>query len=159
MTIRYKWVKKGGQLSEIDIERDGLHRYSWMKDMDPVLFFGKIFIRGFNMNKDTDNQSEVFIASIRGKKQFIKKDQIWFAESIGRKVSLYLEDENVEVYSRMADLMDDLGSGFFRAHRSYIVNLDHVEGYEKNEIILSDKTRVPMSRHKYREFLNAYLTR
>ncbi len=143
--------------------------------MDPVLFFGKKIFRNMLSERRSvtlrvakslkteeiimaDNK-EVFIASIRGRKQIIDKDEIWFAESIGRKVSLYLEDRNVEVYSRMADLISDLGSGFFQTHRSYIVNLDHVACYERNEIMLQNKTKVPLSRQKYREFQKAYLTR
>ncbi len=126
------------------------------ENMDPVLFFG-IFKKIVRDKRMANDKSDVLVASIRGRKQLINKEDIWFAESIGRKVNLYLNDRSVEVYFRMSDLMGQLGSGFFQTHRSYIVNLDHIIGYERNEIMLSNKVRVPMSRHKYRDFLKAYL--
>ncbi len=126
------------------------------ENMDPVLFFG-ILKKNVRDKRMANDKSDVLVASIRGRKQLINKEDIWFAESIGRKVNLYLNDRSVEVYFRMSDLMGQLGSGFFQTHRSYIVNLDHIIGYERNEIMLSNKVRVPMSRHKYRDFLKVYL--
>ena len=104
-----------------------------------------------------DQKPNVFVASINGRKQLIHKDEISFVESIGRKVELHLNGREVEMYSRMADMNDELGSRFFQIHRSFIINLDKVVSYERCEVTLSDGERVPMSRHKYREFVNTYL--
>ena len=104
-----------------------------------------------------DQKPNVFVASINGRKQLIHKDEISFVEIIGRKVELHLNGREVEMYSRMADMNDELGSRFFQIHRSFIINLDKVVSYERCEVTLSDGERVPMSRHKYREFVNTYL--
>ncbi len=102
-------------------------------------------------------RQDILVASINGRKQIIHKDEIKFVESIGRKVELHLDGRQVEMYSRMADMSEELGMGFFQIHRSFIVNLNHVQDYVRSEVTLSDGVKIPMSRHKYREFLAAYL--
>ncbi len=102
-------------------------------------------------------QQDIFVASIKGRKQIIHKDEIKFIESIGRKVELHLNGREVEIYSRMADMSEELGMGFFQIHRSFIVNLSHVRDYIRSEVTLSDGAKIPMSRQKYRDFVDAYL--
>ncbi len=165
-------------MAEIVIEREGLHRYSWMKTWN-LCFFWKnsqraevgppppmrvpdnyqervIYMKDMECELNRSRQ-DIFVASINGRKQIIHKDEIKFIESIGRKVELHLEGRKVEMYSRMADMSEELGMGFFQIHRSFIVNLNHVQDYVRSEVTLSDGAKIPMSRHKYREFLAAYL--
>jgi len=49
---------------------------------------------------------------------------------------------------------------FFRIHNSYLINLNHVKGYNKGKsgtVIMSDGTALGLSRQKKGEFLNMFL--
>lgn len=46
---------------------------------------------------------------------------------------------------------------FFRCHRSYIVNLRHVQLYDKNEICLDNEERIPLSKRRYKSFGLAFM--
>ncbi|MBQ9826615.1 MAG: response regulator transcription factor [Firmicutes bacterium] len=46
--------------------------------------------------------------------------------------------------------------GFFRCHRSYLVNMRHLTRIGQSELTLSDGSTVPLSRHRSKEFLAQY---
>ena len=46
-----------------------------------------------------------------------------------------------------AELLKDVTKGtFIRCHQSYWVNYEHITAMERNEFVLSDGTRIPISR-------------
>lgn len=50
--------------------------------------------------------------------------------------------------------------GFFRCHRQFLVNLEHVHGYSKNDggyIIMSTKENIPIGRRRVAAFRKIYL--
>jgi len=49
------------------------------------------------------------------------------------------------------------GQDFFRCHKSYITNLNYVEKFNKNEIIMDNGDRVLLSKRKYDEFTKTFL--
>ena len=70
---------------------------------------------------------------------------------------IYLNNHRKKLVSKtLADLEEMLrDKGFFRCHRSYLVNADHIRAYPtSNNLILSDGTDVPISRRKKEEFRN-----
>ncbi|MBQ8184794.1 MAG: response regulator transcription factor [Lachnospiraceae bacterium] len=48
--------------------------------------------------------------------------------------------------------------GFFKCHRSYIVNFYHIDTYFQKEIIMRSGQRVPISRRCQKEFETAYFS-
>ena len=44
---------------------------------------------------------------------------------------------------------------FVSTHQSYIVNLDHYDTIEENDIVLKNKDKIPLSRNKRKDFYNA----
>ena len=57
--------------------------------------------------------------------------------------------------------MEDLvkGCGFYRSHRSYLINLDETINYEGMNIIMSDGTKAYLSKDKQSEFKEKLLAR
>ncbi len=49
-----------------------------------------------------------------------------------------------------------LADGFFRCHRSYIVNLQQVDHYTSKELFMSSGMRIPISRSNQKDFESAY---
>lgn len=55
--------------------------------------------------------------------------------------SYYLtNDEKAVVYSSIKASLAQLPRQFIRLHRSYIINLDHIQSYSQDNVILGKKT-------------------
>ena len=89
--------------------------------------------------------------------RFIPVQQIYYAESSGRKILLHTEAETVEFYGRMQELEERLGEGFFRCHRGYLVHMKYITGYDSTTIFLKNGAEVYLAKQKYGEFSAAYL--
>lgn len=77
----------------------------------------------------------------------IDMDSILFMESMGDYIKIYCIDNPNPVITQntMKSMDEKLPTHiFFRVHRSYIVNMDHVKTIERNRIIF-DKTHIPIS--------------
>ncbi|MCR5229826.1 MAG: LytTR family DNA-binding domain-containing protein [Solobacterium sp.] len=48
------------------------------------------------------------------------------------------------------------GMHFFRCHKSYLINLAQIASASSTEIIMSNNDRVPVSKYRAREFLDAF---
>ena len=122
------------------------------------------------------NREELFEAmdsalEIRNnERKLIVKDET-YNESIVvyEKDMIYAQADNVYTYIitekgsyrypyNLSTLEEKLDSGaFFRTNRSYIVNLEHINSYDKTGITLSNGHKAVISRAKYKEFNNCYL--
>lgn len=90
--------------------------------------------------------------------QVVPLDQIVYCEVQGRKVYLHRTGGGVvDYYERLADLERRLDGRFFRCHRSYLVNLEHVRGCQAGQAVLSQGGPVPVSRLRERELAQALL--
>lgn len=93
-------------------------------------------------------------------REVVPLDEIAYCEVIGRKIYLHRESGGVvDYYDKLADLERRLGGGFFRCHRSYLVNLDHVRGCGGGQVRLSGGEAVPVSRLREGELTQALLRR
>lgn len=81
---------------------------------------------------------------------------ILYAESDGRKVVLHMKTEVLEFYGKMEELEQKLGEGFYRCHRSYLVALSEIRGYDSTSIVLSNGERIYLAKRKYSEFVRIY---
>ncbi|MBP3798647.1 MAG: response regulator transcription factor [Ruminococcus sp.] len=70
-----------------------------------------------------------------------------------------ITDEGTYRYPyNLSALEEELDSGgFFRTNRSYIVNLEHINSYDKTGITLSNGHKAVISRAKYKDFNACYL--
>jgi len=86
--------------------------------------------------------------------------EVAYCEVLGRKVYVHRTDGTVlDYYDRLEALERRLGSGFFRCHRSYLVNLDHVRGLNGGRVTLDGGGAVPVSRLRERDLTGALLRR
>ncbi len=84
-------------------------------------------------------------------------DAIRYIESSGHKVTLHLREGEFACYARLKELEAELGSGFFRIHKGYLVNLAYLSGYTRTEVTLAGGERLLLSKYKYPAFVSAYL--
>lgn len=90
--------------------------------------------------------------------QVVPLSDILYCEVLGRKVYLHKQDGDViDYYDRLESLEHRVDGRFFRCHRSYLVNLDYVRGYQGGWIMLPREERIPVSRLRERELTGALL--
>ena len=84
---------------------------------------------------------------------------ILYIESRGKKVEIHTTDMEgiIEVYATMDELEGQLGDGFYRCHRGYLVNMAYIVRYDNDSIFLSSGGKVYLTRKKHNEFVKAYM--
>ncbi len=92
-------------------------------------------------------------------KKKINYDQIYYIESMGHNVIIHTEFEEINWKNNLKDISEDLlKNGFTITHRSYIVNLKHIEEVCKERCILSNNKEVPISRNSYKSVNDDFIT-
>ena len=66
-------------------------------------------------------------------------------------------EDVIESYATMDELEGQLGDGFYRCHRGYLVNMAHIARYDSDSIFLSSGEKVYLTRKKHNEFVKAYM--
>lgn len=97
---------------------------------------------------------------IEGATNVINTGKLLYLEGDGKYCTLYMlsSGEPVECHETLASVEQRLPQHlFFRCHRSYIVNLKHIDSYDHQEIVLRNGDRVFISRNKYKPFENAFI--
>lgn len=89
---------------------------------------------------------------------FVEVTDIIYCESDGNYTTFFLRNHNQVIVSRPLKEFEELLSdyAFFRPHKSFLVNLSYLTGFEKSEggyIILKDDVKIPVSYRKKDEFL------
>ena len=90
------------------------------------------------------------------KTHLVKMSNIVYAESAGEYVRLHLADgSKLVTLFRLKNMETSLQpSQFMRVHRSYIINLNHVVGYTKGRVFLSNEDYVPIGENYKEQFVN-----
>ena len=84
---------------------------------------------------------------------------IEYVESQNKQVLLYLSNgSSLRTATPLYALEPQLqpADGFFKCHRSYIVNFHRIETYSQKEIVMRSGCRIPISRGCNKEFETAY---
>ncbi|MBE6612572.1 MAG: response regulator transcription factor [Ruminococcaceae bacterium] len=90
----------------------------------------------------------------------VEARRLSYCEVIHRTLLIHLTSGQVlecigsldELCGRLADY-----NGFFRPHRSYLVNLEHVQSISYHGIVMLDGAEIPIPRGKYSEIKNAFM--
>lgn len=106
------------------------------------------------------NQRDNFII-INKNREIIKinlSDVIYF-EIQGRVINVHYHNTTVQYYERLSTLEQKLyGQNFFRCHKSYLINLQYVEKFNKIEIGMDNGDTVLLSKRRYEEFTKKFLS-
>lgn len=95
---------------------------------------------------------DVFLYS-GGVQQRVLVDDILYLTLDGRKVAVQTVKSRFLVTGKLEEWMERFPHTFFRQpHKSFLVNLHHVERYAYSELQMSDGTRIPIAPKKQPEF-------
>ena len=92
------------------------------------------------------------------KKQKIFLQDILYFEIRGRLIDIHKTGGVSDYYGKISILEEELREkGFFRCHKSYLIHLKYVKGYNRQEVILDNGEMIPVSKRRYEEFCKALL--
>nr|WKN36531.1 response regulator transcription factor [Tunicatimonas sp. TK19036] len=82
---------------------------------------------------------------------------VYYIEGLKDYVKIHTDEKTVIALLSMKSLEDTLPAQFFRVHRSYIINFDHLESVSRRSLLVA-KTEIPLG-DMYRESFMAKLGR
>lgn len=98
-----------------------------------------------------------YAININGKTNFIDLSEVLFFEVNNKTITANLEKDNIDFNMKIAKLEEELRSrNFLRCHRSYLVNISHIESVLQNKIILKNSVEIPVGR-VYKKELKTFL--
>lgn len=87
--------------------------------------------------------------------QRIDWKDILYAEGMQNYVKLYFTDKTLTIHQTMASLEEILPKDyFFRTHRSYLINICHIDKISGAQVYINGKT-IPIAKSKRDELLNS----
>lgn len=89
---------------------------------------------------------QVFCFKAGGENIRIDRRRILYLESKLRMLRLVTKTEEHSFYSSLEDAEKQLGERFLRCHKSFLVNLDRVERFSKETVVLENGISIPISR-------------
>ncbi|KAI4452712.1 hypothetical protein C823_007296 [Eubacterium plexicaudatum ASF492] len=107
--------------------------------------------------REAARKKERRVLFIKSRNLTLDQSEILYIESRAKKVEIHTERQNIEIYAAMDELEGQLGEGFYRCHRAYIVNMDRITEYDSESITLTSGDRVYLTKKKYGEFVKAYM--
>lgn len=126
-----------------------------LKPVDP-LKFGEVLERAIREVEKREKTEVLFIKS--GNRTVpLKKGGILYVESRGKKAEIHTDRETIAMYASLNGLEAELGAGFYRCHRGYLVNLGYVSEYHHDAILLTNGETIYMAKEKYQEFVREYM--
>lgn len=89
------------------------------------------------------------------RKVFIK--DIYYIESANKKVIIHTEAGALDCYGKMDELERMTGSGFYRCHRCFLVNMEKIVSYNADTIKVANGDRLILARKRYNDFIRQYM--
>lgn len=109
--------------------------------------------------KTETHSSEYMIISIERQKKKLYLDDICYFEIRGRKIDIHKTDDTLTYYGQIGILEKDLqGKGFFRCHKSYLINLRHVDTYNRQDVTLDSGEKIMIAKRRYDDFIREILS-
>lgn len=118
--------------------------------------FSEIFARA-KRELEKKKHVEPLIFKIGGRHVRVKREQILYAESKGRKAGIHTKQEELEIYADMKSLEGQLGEAFACCHKGLLVNMGYIQEYDRDKILLTNGQELYLSRRKSGEFVKKYL--
>lgn len=82
---------------------------------------------------------------------------IIFIETYNNNILIHTVDSNIiNVYSTLKSFSKNLPPNFLKCHKSYMVNMNYINGYEPHKFIISNGESVPIPPKKYKNVISSY---
>ncbi|MDE7218376.1 MAG: LytTR family DNA-binding domain-containing protein, partial [Oscillospiraceae bacterium] len=105
----------------------------------------------------TGRASRYLVLEVDGEQRRVEEDCIFYLEARGHTVLLETASGPVTVKAALSTLSRRLGTDFVPTHRSFLVNLRHVERVGRAECLLEGGYSVPVSRGAWEKLNRAFI--
>lgn len=113
------------------------------------------------LEKETEVvEKNVFVVKSKNGITKISLSKLEYCEVINRKIILHLVNgEECECNLRMNELEEKLKifGMFLKPHRSFLINMDHIQTLTTHSIIMECGVKIPVPREKYVQIKQAYM--
>ena len=104
-----------------------------------------------------ETEAPTLLVKTKNRSRMLKQSEIIFIENRANKVEIHTSKEVIETYYTMSKLEGELGSSFYRCHRGYLVNMEHITEYSNDMIDMDNGEKVYLAKEKYPEFVKEYM--
>ncbi len=87
----------------------------------------------------------------------VSAEDIIFIEAFSHKTRIVLADRELFINEGISSIEKRLGNGFYKCHRSYIININHIDLIKKYDAVLDNGSVIPVSRRIYNDFNSAFI--
>ena len=102
-------------------------------------------------------ETPTLLIKAKNRSHMLKQSEIIFIENRANKVEIHTAKDVLETYYSMSKLEGELGSSFYRCHRGYLVNMEHITEYSNDMIDMDNGEKVYLTKEKYQEFVKVYM--
>ena len=109
--------------------------------------------------RKTESRSQDFIIVSRERqKKKLFLHGIYYVEAKGRILDVHGADGIFTYYGQIGEMEDKLREkGFFRCHKSFLANLEYVNSYNRQELMLDNGERIAIAKRRYEAFCQEIL--
>ena len=111
-----------------------------------------------NLRCQKDNVLE--IPTKRANYRLVVNDIMYFITG-KREITVYMRDgQTYPFYGKLSEIerrLANLSDYFLRAHKSYLLNMNYVKVFERDDIIMQDERKFLISARKQKEVIDRYL--
>ena len=104
-----------------------------------------------------DRSSRYILLRNSGAQQKVLFKDIYYIESANKKVVVHTSAGVLINYGKMDDLEKLAGGGFYRCHRCFLVNMEHIASYNANTIQVVNGDKLILAQKKYNDFVKQYM--
>ena len=107
------------------------------------------------------SRKEALYYLVKRGKELIKvnSDDIYYFISFDHYIDIHTVDDVLTFKEKISQVESELPNPqFCRCHRSYIVNLKCIDVINKNEIVLDNGVRIPVSKSRLKEVYESFIT-
>lgn len=92
-----------------------------------------------------------------GTQQKVYIKDIYYIESANKKVIIHTRTGILDSYGKMDEWEQMTGSGFYRCHRCYLVNMEQIVSYNADTIKVVNGDKLILAQKKYNDFIRQYM--
>lgn len=109
------------------------------------------------LQNTTKKDPNLTIISFGSKNYIINFQDIVYIETFSNNLVLHIKNaDNITIYSTLKEYSEKLPPNFLRCHKSYMVNMNHISGYEPHKFRVSSNKEIPIPPKKYNEIIEIY---
>lgn len=105
----------------------------------------------------TKNNSQLEALTYGNTSYMINFNSVLYIESFKNNLLIHCVDGSIiNVYSSLKKITGQLPPYFYQCHKSFIVNMNLINGYEPHNFIFSDDVKIPIPPKKYKSAITHY---